>query len=273
MAVLRRPYARARRLARELLWECGVDEPSKIDPLLIVGRRKIIVIYGKLDGATAQILRQGERAIIRVSDQIVQIGRRRFTIAHELGHYLLGHRIPTEMELGTTAPFSAHQEREADLFAVEFLMPEAWVAPMCRVAPSFAAIHAIAKTFQMSIVASAMRYVEFSAARCAIVYSEGGNVVWAKRSRTFPGRIPAQLRIGAGAIACGVHERPIAEGAARAARAVPASAWFGNYVPATIGSSLVEQVEVVPEPGWGGVLSLLSQGEHEPVIRPSATQR
>lgn len=259
MAVLRRPYARARRLARELLWECGVDEPSKIDPLLIVGRRKITVIYGRLDGATAQILRRGERAIIRVSDQI---GRRRFTIAHELGHYLLGHRISSEMELGTTAPFSDHQEREADVFAVEFLMPEAWVAPMCKVAPPpcFTAIHAIAKAFQMSIVASAMRFIELSAARCAVVYIKGGQGVWAKRSRTFPGRIPAQLRIGAGAIACGAHERTILEAAARA---VPASAWFGNHVPVTIGSSLVEQAEVVPE--WGGVLSLLFEGEHEPV--------
>ncbi|MCC6784108.1 MAG: ImmA/IrrE family metallo-endopeptidase, partial [Planctomycetes bacterium] len=40
------------------------------------------------------------------------------------GHYLLGHRIPTEQELGDTVPFSAHQEREADVFAAEFLMPE-----------------------------------------------------------------------------------------------------------------------------------------------------
>lgn len=263
MAVLRRPYARARRLARELLWECGVDDPSKIDPLLIVGRRKLIVIYGKLDGATAQILRQGERAIIRVSDQIVQIGRRRFTIAHELGHYLLGHRIPTELELGTVAPFSAHQEREADVFAVEFLMPEAWVAPMCTVAPSLAAIHEIAKTFRTSIVASAVRFVEFSSAQCAVVYSEAGNVVWAKRSRTFPGRIPAQFKIGAGSIARDLHERAVVDGWARS---VPASAWFGNYVPASVGSSLLEHAEVVPEPGWGGVLSLLSEGEHEPVV-------
>lgn len=131
MAVLRRPFARARRLAREMLWECGVDEPSKIDPFVIVGRRRIYVIYGKLDGATAQILRHGERAIIRVSDQIVQIGRLRFTIAHEVAHYLLGHRIPSKLDVGATSPFTAHQEREADVFATEFLMPEAWVLPLC----------------------------------------------------------------------------------------------------------------------------------------------
>jgi Zn-dependent peptidase ImmA (M78 family) len=260
MAVLRRPYARARKLAREVLWECGVDEPSKIDPFVIVGRRRILVIYGKLDGATAQILRHGERAIIRVSDQIVQIGRLRFTIAHEVAHYLLGHRIPSEMELGMTSPFSEHQEREADVFATEFLMPEAWVLPLCAAPPSFAAIQTIAQTFRMSNMASAVRFVELTSAPCAVVYSENGHVVWAKRSRTFPNRIPAQLKIGEGALAHDFHElRPLGEDV----RDVPATAWFGSTVPSLVGTSLIEHVDKVPEPGWGGLLSLLAPSNGE----------
>ncbi len=254
MAVLRRPYARARKLAREVLWECGVDEPSKIDPLVIVGRRKILVIYGKLDGATAQILRHGERAIIRVSDQIVQIGRLRFTIAHEVAHYLLGHRIPTEMELGPGVSFSAHQEREADVFATEFLMPEAWVTPLCTNSPTMAAVEEIARTFRTSIVASAVRCVELARVSCAVVYSEQGQVVWAKRSKTFPGRIPEQFQVGEGALAHGYFARKVLD---TAAREVPAFAWFGKFAPSIIDTSIVEEARVVPEPGWGGVLSFL----------------
>lgn len=253
MAVLRRPYERARQLAREVLWECGADEPSKIDPLTIVGRRQIAVIYGRLDGATAQILREGERAIMRVSDQIVQIGRRRFTIAHEVGHYLLGHRIPEEVDLSTSTPFSAYQEREADVFATEFLMPEEWVVPLCIGTPaSLATVHTIARTFRTSIVASAVRYVELAPLPCAVVYSEHGRVVWAKRSPTFPGRIPAQVKIGRDAVAA-EHQRGQLD---TAPRLVPAAAWFGSELPPTVGS-LVEHAEVVPEPGWGGVISLL----------------
>lgn len=254
MAVLRRPYARARKLAREVLWECGVDEPSKIDPFVILGRRKIVVIHGRLDGATAQILHNGERAIIRVSDQIVQIGRLRFTIAHEVAHYLLGHRIPSELDLGTTPPFSVHQEREADVFATEFLMPEAWVAPLCATAPSFAAVHAIAQMFRASNMAAAVRFVEVSSAPCAVVYSENGNVVWAKRSRTFPNRIPDQLKIGEGALAHDFHEGKVLDSRVRE---TPATAWFGNTVPMLAGTTLTEHVDLVPEPGWGGLLSLL----------------
>ena len=257
MAVLRRPFERARRLAREVLWECGMDEPSKIDPFVIVGRRGIQVIYARLDGASARIFRDGDRAIIRVSDQIVQIGRLRFTIAHEVAHFLLGHQIPSErpLDADAVALFSVHQEREADVFASEFLMPAEWVAPLCTGPTSLDAVHSIAKIFRVSIVASAVRYVELTPAPCAVVYSEQGRVVWAKRSRTFPSRIPARgFKIGSDAVAFDCHARNVLD---TAPRMVPAPAWFGNDTLPAVGASLLEHAEVVPE--WGGVLSLLAK--------------
>lgn len=48
-------------------------------------------------------------------------GRRRFTVAHELGHLLLGHR-----ERGK------RQEEEADLFASALLMPDALLYALLR---------------------------------------------------------------------------------------------------------------------------------------------
>jgi Zn-dependent peptidase ImmA (M78 family) len=256
MAVVRRPFERARRLARQVLWECGVDEPSKIDPFVIVGRRGIELIYARLDGASARIFRHGDRAIIRVSDQIVQLGRLRFTIAHEVGHLLLGHQIPSAAVLDADAapPFSAHQEREADVFASEFLMPAEWVAPFCAgTATNLNAVHAIAKAFRTSIMASAVRYVEHAHAPCAIVYSEHGNVVWAKRSATFPGRIPAQgFNIGCGAVAFDYYDRNVLD---PTPREVPSHAWLGSSAPPMVGAFLVEHAELIPE--WSGVLSLL----------------
>ena len=52
--------------------------------------------------------------LILYDDRVTNVGRRNWTIAHELGHVILGHT-----ELTKTA------EREADAFAAEFLMPEA----------------------------------------------------------------------------------------------------------------------------------------------------
>jgi len=257
MAVLRRPFERARRLAREVLWECGMDEPSKIDPFVIVGRRGIEVTYARLDGASARIFRHGARAIIRVSDQIVQLGRLRFTIAHEVGHLLLGHQIPSEgaLDPGAAAPFSVHQEREADVFASEFLMPEEWVVSMCAAAPArLSTVHAIAKAFRTSIVASAIRYIELTSVPCAVVYSEQGSVVWAKCSSTFSGRIPARgFKIGLGAVAFDYYERNVLDAMPRE---VPSRAWLGSAASSTIGARFIEHAEVVPE--WGGVISVVA---------------
>ena len=256
---LRRPFERVRRLAREVLWECGMNEPSKIDPFVVLARRGIRIIYGRLDGPTAQIFRDGDRAIIRVSDQIIQVGRLRFSIAHEIGHYLLGHRIPNELTADAAGPYTAQQEREADVFATEFLMPEELVRPFCDRTPiDLGVVRAIAETFRCSIVAAAVRSVELSSAPCAVVYSEHGIVDWAKRSRTFAGRIPTQLKIGPGAVASDYHARGVID---TAARMVPASAWLGTGRVASPVDSLVEHAVIVPEPGWGGVLSLLSTHE------------
>lgn len=257
MAV-RRPFECVRRLAREVLWECGMTEPEKIDPFVVLARRGIRIIYGQLDGPTAQIFRHGDRAIVRVSDQIIQVGRLRFSIAHESGHYLLGHRIPSEMSAGTAGPYTKQQEREADVFATEFLMPEELVRRFCDRTPTdLTAVRAIAETFRSSIVAASVRYVELTSAPCAVVYSEAGLVEWAKRSRTFAGRIPAQLKIGPAAFASACHARGVLD---TAPRVVPASAWLGTGLSHSI-DALVEHATLVPEPGWGGVLSLLSARE------------
>lgn len=89
-----------------------------------------------------------------------------------------------------------------------------------------------------------------------LAFSKAGRVVWTKHSRSFPGRIPHQIRIGRGTIASDYHAAN-ANVLDETKRVVPARAWFapGNAPCA----SLVEYAElVVPEPGWGGVLSLLT---------------
>lgn len=233
-----------------------MDEPSKIDPLVLVGRREIELSYVRLDGATGRIFRNGDRAIIRVSDQIVQLGRRRFTIAHEIAHFMLGHRLPTEevVDAHSRAPFSVHQEREANAFATEFLMPKAWVKAYCTGdSTSLDIVHAIAKAFQVSNVAAAVRLVELSDAPRAVAYSERGCVEWASASRSFPGRIPPQLKIGARSVAAEHHLQGVLD---LATRVVPSTTWLGTRSPSTT-NSFVEHSELVPEPGWGGVLSML----------------
>lgn len=54
--------------------------------------------------------------------------RRRFSAAHELYHYLEHrHLLPNAICMDKHTPLTAKYEREADRFAAELLMPEAWV--------------------------------------------------------------------------------------------------------------------------------------------------
>lgn len=257
MTVVRRQHARARKLARQLLWECGIDDPSKIDPAKIAAHLKIKVIYGPLDGPTAHICRNGDRAVMRVSDAIVQPGRRNFTIAHELGHYVLGHRISSGDELAPTER-TPYQEREADVFAAELLMPEDFVSRHVAMPATLVTVRSIVQTFRTSIVAAARRYVELTDRSCALVFSKDGHVVWAKHSRSFPGRIPHQIRIARGTIAADFHAANT-NALDETERVVPTSAWFAIGNAPVACTSFVEHAELVPEPGWGGVLSLLTQ--------------
>jgi Zn-dependent peptidase ImmA (M78 family) len=51
------------------------------------------------------------------------LSRQRFTVAHELGHYYLGHERSSFAEPGG----ASRQERAAERFAANLLMPAAWV--------------------------------------------------------------------------------------------------------------------------------------------------
>jgi len=140
------------------------------------------------------------------------------------------------------------------VFATELLMPETMVHPFCARTPiDLVTVRAIVETFRSSIVSAAVRYVELSPASCAVVYSEHGLVEWAKRSRAFADRIPEQFEIGAGAVAFDYHARGVLD---TSARVVQADVWLGRGAVTPV-ASLVEHAVIVPEPGWGGVLSLL----------------
>ena len=64
-----------------------------------------------------------DRNVIGVNKKHSKV-RQRFTIAHELGHFLLGHDIgKNEDILDDNSEKPIHTEREANIFASELLMP------------------------------------------------------------------------------------------------------------------------------------------------------
>ena len=72
------------------LWKLyGFTSPKELVLEDLAMARGILVMDGKLDSAAARLVRSGDTGIVRVSHSIREPGRRRFAIAHEIGHWEL----------------------------------------------------------------------------------------------------------------------------------------------------------------------------------------
>lgn len=131
--------------ARELLTRLGLTAPP-VDVQAVAGELGLTVHQVRLPaGMNGRLLR--ERMIIEVSETIPK-NRRRFTIAHEIGHYELGHnpRFCAFDDRSTADPAQVN-ERQANAFGSELLMPEPWVRERWR---QLRTIPAMAEAFGVS---------------------------------------------------------------------------------------------------------------------------
>ncbi len=269
-----RRLSRPRQIAHELLVRVGVRTPDQIDPFETAKELDVEVTFGHLKGATARIFRVGSNARIRVSDDIVTMGRRRVAAAHEVGHLVLDHELPTEADPATWLEASCNvrgkgKERDADIFAIEHLTPEPMVAPYCRVTPvDLRAVNVIERVFTTSPVMGARRFVELSPEACAVAYSERGVIKWMRPSRSFPSYVAEGKVLAPNSIACGYFDRGTL---IDVPTCLPARTWLDSSLQIPPGLEIIEHAMVIPQPGWGGVLSLLWLPQHN-MVRPVRTQ-
>ena len=114
--------------------------------------------------------------------------RQRFTIAHELGHFIL-HRSQKQsfncdsQSVHTGIDGLRQIEREADEFAGNLLMPgdllREWISNQ-RI--DLHVLSAIAKRFQVSFEALCIRFIKFTKQRAILVYWDNGFVKYEWRS-------------------------------------------------------------------------------------------
>ena len=114
--------------------------------------------------------------------------RRRFTIAHELGHFILHRGQQQSFNCDKESVYSGIDtirviEREADDFASNLLMPgdllRDWISNQ-RI--DLRALSAIAKRFQVSFEALCIRFIKFTTQRAILVYWDNGFVKYEWRS-------------------------------------------------------------------------------------------
>ncbi len=219
---------RARHAAEKLIKRFTVSCPEDIALDDIAMALGVLVVEDHLEGAEARLLRKGGRGIIRVKAGIPEIGRRRFAIAHDLGHWEL-HADLSQWALCSEDDMLGYtgspSEIEANAFASELLMPTGLFRPRCeRADPDLELIKALAGEFHTTVTATAIRFVEECRETCTVVFSENGHVRW-WRSRSREPRMwiePRQaLHHESVAWDC-LKDRPVPQTMQR----VPTEAWF-----------------------------------------------
>ena len=112
--------------------------------------------------------------------------RKRFSIAHELGHLLMGHIVSIKKVCSDADMmdwYQSSQETQANFFAGELILPTKLVSSRCDIGNiSFEPIKQIAKDFRASLTATAIKFVRLCPEKCAIVYSDQGKVRWFYKS-------------------------------------------------------------------------------------------
>jgi len=126
--------------------------------------------------------------------------RRRFTIAHELGHFLMAHHVPDQPGrflckgsdlLRLTAKEGDQRQRrevEANRFATLMLMPPHLLRKAMAAFPGADLQHvlALACDFAVAKETAARAYVQYHSGRIAIVVSGNGRVQRSYSSLAFP---------------------------------------------------------------------------------------
>ncbi len=120
--------------------------------------------------------------------------RRRFTVAHELGHFLIpshkGNRQCTSGDLKERRSDNDHrrQEAEANRFAAGLLMPRPWFKRDMDQLGDADVVHVqkLARRYRTSLEATINRYIELTDDICAYVFSKNGVIRYVSRAKAFP---------------------------------------------------------------------------------------
>jgi len=184
--------------ANEVLGKFLVQAPEEINLETIVWLTgKLRIEYGDLDTAEGRLTASTHGGMIRVKSSISNEGRRRFIIAHELGHFCL-HKAKSAYDIAEDFRTwdEGSKETEANVFAGELLLPERLLTPLLpTLPPSLKAIDSLADKFRTSNLATGVQYVTYIMEPCALIVSKGDSVSWVRKSKGFEYFIPRGQKV------------------------------------------------------------------------------
>lgn len=172
------------------------------------------------------------------NDRLASPGRVRFTLAHELGHYIL-HRMQHDSfecsaaDMDRWSTDEQNIEGQADLFASYLLMPADDFRSQLDVMVTFDMLGACAERYGVSLTAAILRWLSLTDQKALMVVSREGYIMWswssdaAFRSGAFFRTRGRAVELPRGSIA---QDSTIAH--ERVGIKLPATTWFENADPA-----------------------------------------
>lgn len=173
--------------AERLLQSLGITDPEEIELEDIAFDQGAEIRFCDLSGCEADILGFQDKAIIAV-DQNRGWARKRFSIAHELGHWHhhRGKKLQCRVE-GYQPKHKQLAERTANEYAASLLMPHYLVMPRARDHKqlTFAVVEQFAQEFRTSISATAIRLVEADIWPCMLIQHTRAGRQWFTQAPMF----------------------------------------------------------------------------------------
>lgn len=157
-----------------LLEELEITEPNEIDVEAIAYGQGALVIYEPLQKCEAYTLsKDANNAVIVVNDKSIR-SRQRFSVAHELGHWMRDRNFSAfcEKKSYTDSWYGQEIEALANQYAKELLLPKPMFAPLAKNLPvTFESVRKLAEVFGTSLTATALRLTELGSHPAVIVFS------------------------------------------------------------------------------------------------------
>lgn len=142
------------------------------------------------DGALIRS-KTSQKGIVAIKASIREYSRKRFTIAHEIGHFVIPHHrllknVCEERKIDSFDSKLNRPEIEANEFAAELLLPSAVLTKRFNLKEfSLSEISAVATDFQTSLTATVRSFLRLTSLPCAMVWSSDNQARWCARSDSF----------------------------------------------------------------------------------------
>ncbi len=173
--------------ASKIIADLKIKNPREIRIELIAQSFGATVSCAPLRAAAGRLVRYGDFGIITVPNDFRNEGRKRFSIGHELGHFIL-HKGIVDFSLCSVTDMNDWKgikirETEANQFSGELLMPQdLFLQKTIKQKPNMKLIKQLASEFRTSLTATAIRFIHVTKEPCALIYCVNGKIEWTMKN-------------------------------------------------------------------------------------------